>query len=147
MEAVARQRLPGLERTGLMQAVLSAVGPRGGGAPHRRRPRVPAPAPVRELVPCCDAGFEVYTFPRSVPRWGGASPDPLPTLGADAVVTCDKLGVFCVGAWLVAPEGVALEDVPGLTLSEGLPLARKGVARWKPGAPLPVPFALAALAQ
>lgn len=146
MEAVARQGLPAFEGVGLLRAVMSAVGPAAEGLFTEEDLAMRA-APVRELVPCCDAGFEAFTFPRRGARWSGGAPDPLPTLSADAVVACDKLGVFCVGAWLVAPEGVALEGVPGLTLSEGLPLARKGVARWKPGAPLPVPFALAAFAQ
>jgi len=146
MEAVSRQGLPGIERTGVMRAVLSAVGPAADGL-FTEDDLVHGPAPVRELVPCCDEGFEVYTFPRSVPRWGGASPDPLPALGADAVVTCDKLGVFCAASWLVAPEGVALEGAPGITLGDLLPLPRKGIARWKPGGSLPVPFALGVFAQ
>lgn len=146
MEAAARQGLPGLERAGFVRSALAAVGPAADGLFTEEDLKL-HPAPVRELVPCTQAGFEVFSFPRGVPRWSNTPPDPLPTLTTDAVVACDKLGVFCVGAWLVAPEGVALEGMPGITLPDLIPLPRKGITRWRPGAPLPLPFAMAAFAQ
>lgn len=146
MEAVARQGLPGVERVGLLRAMMSAVGPAAEGLFTEDDLAMTA-APVHELVACGDEGFEAFSFPRRGAKLTGGTPDPLPTLGADAVVACDKLGVICAGAWLVAPEGVALDAFPGLSLCDALPLPRKGVARWKPGSPLPVPFALAAFAQ
>lgn len=146
METAARQGLPGLERAGFVRAALSTVGPAAGGLFTEDDLRLGA-APVRELIPCTEAGFEVFSYPRSVPRWSNTQPDALPSLSTDAIVACDKLGVFCVGSWLVAPEGPELDGIPGITLANLVPLPRKGVTRWRPGSSLPVPFAMSAFAQ
>lgn len=146
LETAARQGLPGLERAGFVRAALATVGPAEGGL-FSEEDLAMRPAEIRECVGCTDGHYEVFAFPRGVSRWSATPPDPLPVVGVDAIVASDKQGAFCAAAWLVAPEGPALQGLPGLCLADLVPLPRKGVTRWRPGSPLPFALPLAALSH
>lgn len=146
METAARQGLPGLVSAGFVRAALATVGPAEGGL-FTEEDLALGPAVIREAVACTDGAYEVFSFPRGVTRWSASPPAPLPSVPVDAVVACDKQGVVCVASWLVAPEGPALQGLPGICLPDLLPLPRKGVTRWRPGSPLPFAFPIAALAH
>jgi hypothetical protein len=145
MEAVARNGLPGLVSAGFVRAALATVGPAEGGL-FTEEDLALRPADIHESFPCSDGAYEVFSFPRGVARWSASAPAALRPVPVDAVVACDKQGVFCVGAWLVAPEGPALQGVPGVCLADLLPLPQKGVTRWRPGSPLPFAFPIAGVA-
>lgn len=144
LQQLHRTGLDALKRLGVLDGVMQSVGPLGGGV-FTKDDLAPVPAPVREAVTCFDGDDEVLIPPRRAGRYGANNPEPLPALPVESVVAMDMHGLAAVASWVVAPAAAPIVGVEGLALAALMPLPRKGVARWRPGEPLPLPLPMAVL--
>ncbi len=141
-----RSGISALERLGVVQGILAGAGASAGGL-FTREDLVPVGAPVCTLVACSDGDDEVLLPPRGMHRRGPQAPADPPTVDVESVVAMDLHGVTAVAGWLVAPEAAPVEGVEGLALAGLLQPSRKGVPRWRPGAPVSCPMPLAVLVR
>lgn len=147
VEQVHRRGISSLDRAGVRRGIMGAVGPIAGGCFTEDDLKITA-APVRAVVPCVEGEHGVLCAPRwvsRVRRYGVHAPEAPVAVPVESVVTADRHGVMAAVCWAVPETAVEVDGVEHLGLASLLPAPRKGVARWRPGAPVAMALPLAVL--
>ncbi len=145
LDRFARIGVDAFAREGIWRAAMTVAGPVAEGL-WTDDDLLPVAAPVLPAIACTDGEHEAYTPPRGRAH-GHNAPDPVPEVGVESVVAADMHGVTAAACWCVPRAAVTLDTPYALGLAALLPPQRKGVARYTPGARLPLPLPLAVLRE
>lgn len=145
VQQVSREGHGALVRDEVLRALRAAVAPLGGGI-FTDEDLAPEAAVITELAPRGEGPHDVILPAQDVPWWRASQqPAAAPAVPVESVVAMDARGVVACACYVVAPTAVPVADVEGLAFPALLPLPAKGVARWKPGVPVPMSVPLAVL--